>query len=307
MEFLAKILVGVVDRGVENSEPVLADRAANGVDADGVQVLGPAVRAALNEHLLVEIVVEASHEHMDVAHDLQYVKALVKAAHGEEVVGQLDAKLLLGEVLHLAVGQPVVEGDRGQVVEACLEVLLNPLVDVKDDVEDNQRLHEDKGLDLQPLVDDRVGRRHVVQILSVHVQPEIVLHLSAELVHNLGLEHVLEHKGAVLVYVGVALLLIFPVWIQLRCAPEHGLAVTCSVDQELEAGDIRLLLVGVHVREEDREQLPVEVKPRARAGGLDVRVEVGEEAEAAKQGLGRLSLLKGDPSVRGGARARSEL
>ena len=46
-------------------------------------------------NLLVLIVVEPLHEHVDVTHDLQDVDALIQLPHRQVVVCQFDAKLVL--------------------------------------------------------------------------------------------------------------------------------------------------------------------------------------------------------------------
>ena len=88
MELGAEELVGEVDRGVEHAQAVLPDAGRDGLNLDGVQVLGGLVRAVLYELLHVHVVGEAAHEDVDVAHDLQHVQAHLQRPHGQVVVHQ---------------------------------------------------------------------------------------------------------------------------------------------------------------------------------------------------------------------------
>ena len=198
VKFLGEVLVRVVHGCVEDSKPVLADAAADRVDADCVEVLGPPIRAALDEDLLVKVVVEAGNEYVNVAHNLEDIETLVEGPHGEVVIGELKAKLFLGQVLHFAVRQPVMESNRCKVVEAALQVEGDPLVDVDDNVEDGKGGHEDEGSDLRLLLSDGVRPFHMIEVFRVDVQPEVVLDITADLVNKLGAKHIVQDEIAVL-------------------------------------------------------------------------------------------------------------
>ena len=101
VELLAQEVVREVHRRVEHAEAVLLQGRGDGPDVDRADVLRAAVRAPLDEVLLVEVVGEAAHEDVDVLHDAQHVETHVERPHGQVVVAERDAVRLEAELLLL--------------------------------------------------------------------------------------------------------------------------------------------------------------------------------------------------------------
>ena len=87
-------------------------------------------------HLVVEVVEVLGHEDVDVPHDLQHVETLLQGLRRQMRLSQRQPELVLRQVTHLAVGPPVVQRHRGQVVEGRVQVVLhircNTLTQVRD-------------------------------------------------------------------------------------------------------------------------------------------------------------------------------
>ena len=60
---------------------------------------------------------------MDVPHDLQHVQALLQRGAGEVWLQHVQPVLLAGEVAHVPVALPVVQGNCRQVVEGGVQVV----------------------------------------------------------------------------------------------------------------------------------------------------------------------------------------
>ena len=72
----------------------------------------------LSDHLLIAVAV----------HHLQHIEALLKGLRWKVVVDSLELEPRLRQAPHLAVGSPVVQRDRRQVVEDPGEVVLHLLL-----------------------------------------------------------------------------------------------------------------------------------------------------------------------------------
>lgn len=75
-------------------------------------------------YLIVQIVVVLGYKHLNVSHDLEYVKSLLQSLTRQVRLGELQSVLLGGDVPHLTVLLPVVQGHRGEVVEGDVQVVL---------------------------------------------------------------------------------------------------------------------------------------------------------------------------------------
>lgn len=74
-------------------------------------------------YLVVEVVAVAGDEDVDVPHDLQHVQPLLQCGAGEVWLQHLQPVLLAGQVAHVPVTLPVVEGNGRQVVEGSVQIV----------------------------------------------------------------------------------------------------------------------------------------------------------------------------------------
>lgn len=81
------------------------------------------VGVLFHEDLVVDVVIVGRHEDVNVPHDLEGVDSLLKGPRRQVDINGLDPIPLLGQIPHLGIGPPVVEGDRGQVVEDGVKVV----------------------------------------------------------------------------------------------------------------------------------------------------------------------------------------
>jgi hypothetical protein len=84
-----------------------------------------AIRTSLHKDLIVQVVVVHFGKDVNVAHDLQHIDALLESLTRQMHLGQAQAIFLLGQVSHLGVRLPVVQSNRGQIVECLVQVMFN--------------------------------------------------------------------------------------------------------------------------------------------------------------------------------------
>jgi hypothetical protein len=90
-----------VDGGVHDAKPVSSNRVCDVPNVDRVEVL--VGRRLLDKNLVVEIVQVLCNKHVNVAHDLKHVEALLERLRREVNILHLQPVLLLGKIPHLAV------------------------------------------------------------------------------------------------------------------------------------------------------------------------------------------------------------
>ena len=117
-QIVPKELVCIVYRGVDDSRTVCPDTVGQVLYVDGVEKL--VVTGLLHKHLVVHVVVVGGREHLDIPHYLQHIKPLLQGLHGQMILHRCQSKPVGGQLSHLAVSTPIVEGDSRQVVESSL-------------------------------------------------------------------------------------------------------------------------------------------------------------------------------------------
>lgn len=137
-----------------------------------------ALRTTLNKDLVVQVVVVRVGEDVDVPHDLEHIDTLLERLARQMHLHELQAILLLGEVAHLGVGLPVVQGHGREVVEGLVEVVLNVRLEVDAAIKEAQRLDVDQRRKVLDSVLERVTHAHLQ--VAVNVVSEINLEQASE-------------------------------------------------------------------------------------------------------------------------------
>lgn len=187
-ELLAQELVNVIHRRVDDTRAVSSQRVGDVPDVDGVQVL--VLAALLDEDLIVQVVVVAGDEQVNVPHDLQHVQALVQRLRWQMIVDGLQRIFPLGEEAHLAVRPPILQRNRRQVVKHFAQVMLDVIAHGNVLVADGDRLQSYQ----RPPVFNRdlvVGLERIKLVdleVRVEIQSQVDLDGVAELCYHVVLE-----------------------------------------------------------------------------------------------------------------------